>query len=117
MIDAYCGIGTIGLVAAKRAKNVIGVELNPDAVRDARINAKENKITNARFYQGDAGEFMENMAKTENMQMLCLWIRHVPAVIKVYVLCYQTESIKNRIYLLWTGNTGKRSGVFDKTWL
>ena len=45
VIDAYCGIGTIGLVAAKRAKNVIGVELNPDAVRDARINAKENKIT------------------------------------------------------------------------
>lgn len=63
VIDAYCGIGTIGLVAAKRAKNVIGVELNPDAVRNARINAKENKITNARFYQGDAGEFMENMAE------------------------------------------------------
>ena len=63
VIDAYCGIGTIGLVAAKRAKNVIGVELNTDAVRDARINAKENKITNARFYQGDAGEFMENMAE------------------------------------------------------
>lgn len=63
VIDAYCGIGTIGLVAAKRAKNVIGVELNPDAVRDARINAKENKITNARFYQGDAREFMENMAE------------------------------------------------------
>lgn len=63
VIDAYCGIGTIGLVAAKRAKNVIGVELNPDAVRDARINAKENKITNTRFYQGDAGEFMENMAE------------------------------------------------------
>lgn len=63
VIDAYCGIGTIGLVAAKRAKNVIGVELNPDAVRDARINAKENKITNERFYQGDAGEFMENMAE------------------------------------------------------
>lgn len=63
VIDAYCGTGTIGLVAAKRAKNVFGVELNPDAVRDARINAKENKITNARFYQGDAGEFMENMAE------------------------------------------------------
>lgn len=63
VIDAYCGIGTIGLVAAKRVKNVIGVELNPDAVRDARINAKENKITNTRFYQGDAGEFMENMAE------------------------------------------------------
>ena len=63
VIDAYCGIGTIGLVAAKRAKNVIGVELNPDAVHDAKINARENKITNAHFYQGDAGEFMEAMAE------------------------------------------------------
>ena len=63
VIDAYCGIGTIGLVAAKRAKNVIGVELNSDAVHDARINPRENKITNAHFYQGDAGEFMEKMAE------------------------------------------------------
>ena len=63
VIDAQCGLGTIGLVAAKRAKNVIGVELNSDAVHDARINARENKITNAHFYQGDAGEFMEKMAE------------------------------------------------------
>ena len=62
VIDAYCGIGTIGLVAAKKAKTVIGVELNPDAVHDAKLNAKENKITSAHFYQGDAGEFMEAMA-------------------------------------------------------
>jgi 23S rRNA (uracil1939-C5)-methyltransferase len=63
VIDAYCGIGTIGLVAAKQAKEVIGVELNRDAVRDAVTNARENQIQNARFYQGDAGEFMEAMAE------------------------------------------------------
>lgn len=63
VIDAYCGIGTIGLVAAGKAKEVIGIELNKNAVRDAIVNARENKITNARFYQGDAGEFMENMAE------------------------------------------------------
>ena len=62
VIDAYCGIGTIGLIAAKEAGKVIGVELNKDAVKDARINAKENKITNAAFYQGDAGRFMVEMA-------------------------------------------------------
>ena len=62
VIDAYCGIGTIGLLAAKRAGNVIGVELNPDAVRDAIGNAKGNQITNARFFSGDAGEFMIDMA-------------------------------------------------------
>lgn len=62
VIDAYCGIGTIGLAAAGSAAGVIGVELNKDAVRDARINARENKITNAEFFQGDAGEFMMTMA-------------------------------------------------------
>jgi 23S rRNA (uracil1939-C5)-methyltransferase len=62
VIDAYCGIGTIGIVAAGYAKNVIGVEINPDAVRDARTNAKLNKLKNIEFQQGDAGEFMVNMA-------------------------------------------------------
>ena len=61
VIDAYCGIGTIGLVAAGKARVVFGIELNKNAVRDAIVNARENKITNARFYQGDAGEFMEGM--------------------------------------------------------
>jgi 23S rRNA (uracil1939-C5)-methyltransferase len=62
VIDAYCGIGTIGMVAAKHAKNVIGVELNGNAVRDARMNAKENKIENIEFFKGDAGDFMVKMA-------------------------------------------------------
>ncbi len=60
VLDAYCGIGTIGLCAAKRAKLVIGVESNRDAVRDAISNAKRNKITNARFFRADAGAFMED---------------------------------------------------------
>ena len=62
VIDAYCGIGTIGMVAAKHAKNVIGVELNGNAVRDARMNAKENGINNIEFYKGNAGDFMMKMA-------------------------------------------------------
>ncbi|MFT4104383.1 MAG: 23S rRNA (uracil(1939)-C(5))-methyltransferase RlmD [Lacrimispora sp.] len=63
VIDAYCGIGTIGLVASKYAKEVIGVELNRDAVRDAVENAKINGIKNARFFCNDAGKFMVNMAE------------------------------------------------------
>lgn len=63
VIDAYCGIGTIGMVAARHAKKVIGVELSKDAVRDARINAKANQIGNIEFRQGDAGKFMVDMAK------------------------------------------------------
>lgn len=61
VIDAYCGVGTIGLVAAKKAGNVIGIELNKNAVKDAIINAKENGISNVRFIQGDAGEYMTTM--------------------------------------------------------
>ena len=62
VVDAYCGIGTIGIVASRKAKQVIGVELNPDAVRDAVRNARANKIDNIRFFQGDAGDFLQKMA-------------------------------------------------------
>lgn len=64
VIDAYCGIGTIGIIASKRAKEVIGVELNKDAIRDAIRNAKINHIKNARFFCNDAGKFMVNMAES-----------------------------------------------------
>ncbi len=63
VIDAYCGIGTIGLAAASGAGQVIGVELNRSAVKDAVSNARHNGITNSRFYAGDAGEFMRAMAE------------------------------------------------------
>lgn len=63
VIDAYCGIGTIGMVAAKKVREVIGVELNRNAVKDARINAKLNQIKNIAFYEGDAGRFMVSMAE------------------------------------------------------
>ncbi len=63
VLDAYCGIGTIGIAAAPKAKQVIGVELNPDAVRDAKTNAKLNGMKNIKFYCADAGEFMVEAAK------------------------------------------------------
>ncbi|MBQ6837578.1 MAG: 23S rRNA (uracil(1939)-C(5))-methyltransferase RlmD [Clostridia bacterium] len=58
VIDAYCGIGTIGIVASKKAGEVIGCEVNPDAIRDAKVNAKINDIKNIQFICADAGEFM-----------------------------------------------------------
>lgn len=65
VIDAYSGIGTIGIVAAASAKEVISVELNKDAVRDAITNAKRNQVKNINFYQKDAGEFLVAMAEQE----------------------------------------------------
>lgn len=63
LLDAYCGIGTMGIIAADRAEEVIGVELNPDAVKDAVRNAKANGIKNIRFYRNDAGVFLQSMAE------------------------------------------------------
>ena len=62
VVDAYCGTGTIGMIASDKAGKVIGVELNADAVRDARSNAKANQIRNIQFYQNDAGKFLVEMA-------------------------------------------------------
>ena len=62
VFDAYCGIGTIGMIAASKARKVIGVEMNKDAVRDAIQNAKINQIKNVRFYCADATKFMVDMA-------------------------------------------------------
>lgn len=62
VLDTYCGIGTIGLCAASSCKEVLGVEVNGDAVRDAIYNAKRNKISNARFVEADATDFMTELA-------------------------------------------------------
>ena len=62
VVDAYCGTGTIGMIASDKAGKVISVELNADAVRDARNNAKANQIRNIQFYQNDAGKFLVEMA-------------------------------------------------------
>jgi len=63
VLDAYCGTGTIGLIASKNAKRVVGVELNPDAVKDAVTNAKLNNVENIDFYCDDAGKFMVRAAE------------------------------------------------------
>jgi 23S rRNA (uracil1939-C5)-methyltransferase len=56
IIDAYCGIGTIGICASDHASSIIGIENNRDAVHDAIFNAKANGVKNARYICGDAAE-------------------------------------------------------------
>ena len=56
VLDLYCGVGTITLIMAKAAKKVIGVEVIPQAVEDARDNAKRNGVENAEFICADAGQ-------------------------------------------------------------
>ena len=63
VLDTYCGIGTIGIIAAPHARRVLGVELNADAVRDAQENIRMNGLDNIEILQGDATEFMVGLAQ------------------------------------------------------
>ena len=65
ILDAYCGIGTIGLIASKHAKEVTSVEIVEDAIRDAKKNARLNNITNVNFFVGDASDFIVNEANNK----------------------------------------------------
>ena len=63
ILDAYSGVGTIGILMSKMAKEVYSVELNKDAYKDAIINAKINNINNIKFFNEDSTRFIENLAK------------------------------------------------------
>lgn len=76
VMDAYSGVGTIGILASDRAGEVISVEMNRDAVRDAKVNAKLNGAENIRFYCADAAEFLREM--TENGEKLDVVIMDPP---------------------------------------
>lgn len=62
VLDAYCGVGTIGIICAKQGASVVGVESNKSAVKDAEINAKLNKLDNIRFICADAAQIMGELA-------------------------------------------------------
>jgi 23S rRNA (uracil1939-C5)-methyltransferase len=66
VIDAYCGIGTISLFLAQKAKEVFGVEIVPEAIEDAKRNADLNGMTNASFAVGKAEEVIPDWYKKGN---------------------------------------------------
>ncbi len=65
VLDLYCGIGAIALTIAKSADQVLGIELNPEAVADARKNARLNNIRNCRFEAGDVSELLDDLIEDE----------------------------------------------------
>lgn len=66
VFDLYCGIGTISLYAAKYARKVIGVEIVPDAIMNARMNAEKNGISNAEFYCAAAEDIVPKLAAADD---------------------------------------------------
>ena len=127
IVDVYCGIGTIGLIAADRVKEVIGIELNEDAIRDAIRNAHANKITNAQFYCEDAGKFMEEMADSGETADVVFMDpprsgsdeRFLSSVVKlspkqiVYISCNPETMARDLAYLTGNGYRAITAWPFD----
>lgn len=127
VLDAYCGVGTIGLVAAASAGKVIGVELNADAVKDAKINASLNGIENAEFYCADAGRFMAELAQRNthidtvfmdppragsDVKFLSSVVRLSPSKV-VYISCNPETQARDLLYLTRNGYRVKKIQPVD----
>lgn len=127
VVDAYCGTGTIGMIACDGAKKVIGVELNADAVKDAVSNAKRNQITNIQFYQNDAGKFLLEMAEQRaKVDVLLMdpprsgssetFLSAAAAIAPeriVYISCNPETLVRDLKYLVKHGYTVKKSVGVD----
>lgn len=127
VLDAYCGTGTIGLIASEYAGRVIGVELNGDAVRDARMNAKQNQVKNIEFYQNDAGKLLLQMAEQgekldvlfmdpprsgSSREFLDAAVRIRPGKI-VYISCNPETLVRDLKSLTGQGYRVERSAAVD----
>lgn len=133
VLDAYSGTGTIGICASDNAKKVISVELNKDAVRDAIVNAKRNKVTNVEMYNQDAGEFMLKMASNDvkmdvvfmdpprsgsDEKFLKSLCHHAPKRV-VYVSCNPETLARDLKYLTKNGYRAEKAiacDMFPFTW-
>lgn len=67
IFDLYCGIGTIGIFASAKAKKVYGIEVVPEAIEDAKENAKLNKIENAEFFVGEVEKILPELIEERNI--------------------------------------------------
>ncbi len=124
IFDAYCGIGTIGLSASKYVKEVVGVEIIKDAIKDAMNNAKYNHIHNCHFYCDDASEFIQNVKvkfdvvfvdpprKGCDLKFLQALVKQMPKKI-VYISCNPETQAKNVAFLCKYGYDFKEIYPFD----
>ena len=114
VLDACCGIGTITLLAAKQCRYAYGVEINPQAIRDAIENAKQNNIRNVYFKADDAGHFITSMKEKPDViimdpprsgmseEFLDTACRMKPSRM-VYVSCNPETQARDAAYLLKRG--------------
>ena len=129
--DMYCGIGTISLFLAGKASHVFGVEIVPQAIEDARENAKLNEITNAEFYVGKAEEVVPSLYSEDpdkyradvvvvdpprkgcDEKLLQTLVKMAPKKL-VYVSCDPATLARDIKYLSDNGFTLRKAAVFDQ---
>lgn len=127
VLDAYSGTGTIGICTSDKAKKVICVELNKDAVKDAIVNAKRNKVSNIEMYNQDAGEFMLKQAEA-NVKMDVVFMdpprsgsdekflkslcKHAPKKV-VYISCNPETLARDLKYLTKNGYRAQKAVACD----
>lgn len=126
--DLYCGIGTISLFMAKRAKQVYGVEIVEQAIHDARRNAVRNGINNASFYVGKAEEVLPHLYEKEGIHadVICIdpprkgcdsacleTIRKMMPDRIVYVSCDSATLARDLKYLCANGYELRRARAVD----
>lgn len=127
IIDAYCGTGTIGLIASKSVKSVLGVEINKDAIKDAKENAKLNNVENIKFFAADAGKFMVDLANSNekidavimdparvgsDIPFLSSLVKLSPKKV-VYVSCNPETLARDLVYLSKNGYKVKKIQPID----
>lgn len=127
VLDLYCGAGTIGLAFSNKAKKIIGCEIVPEAIENAKRNAELNKVKNAEFYCGDSGELAAKLADEGTVPDIAVidpprkgcgkltldsLVRMSPAKI-VMISCNPATAARDAKYLAENGYLVKKAKAFD----
>lgn len=112
VLDAYCGTGTIGIIASPKAGQVVGVELNADAVKDAKVNAELNNVQNIVFYEDDAGRFMMKEAQKHAKYDVVIMDPPRAGASLEFLKCLVTLSPKKVVYISCNPETQARDVGF-----
>ena len=127
VLDLYCGAGTIGIAFSDKAKKIIGCEIVPEAIENAKKNAELNKVKNAEFYCGDAGELAAKLADEGTVPDIAVidpprkgcekltldsLVRMSPAKI-VMISCNPATAARDAKYLAENGYSLKKARAFD----
>ena len=122
LLDLYCGVGSIGLHLAEDFEEIVGVEINEEAVRDARKNASENGVGNARYIAGPAREIVRDLEadvvvvdppRVGLHPAVAQWLSDLQCERLIYVACKPASLGRDRLILEEGGWRMTQLGTVD----